>query len=218
MSALAATGVHLVGALVATLLPTAASAQIRVEVGPMIAAYVPVGSYRHDAPYWRVGTPDSPRENRGTAWGVEGRLWLTPRYGIEVKGVATTATHGAFLVPSGAPPFTTESRVLAVSAQGLYNLVPTSRTTNLWLSAGGGVVRYSGSAYGPFGSPSRPAAAAGMGTSVRLLGAARASVGVDALLYEFELSRAPGGLDAGRYAHGLQADLLLHAGVALRLR
>jgi hypothetical protein len=213
-----ASRVNRVVAIVAILVPVASSAQMSLEVGPMVAAYVPVGSYQHDAPYWRVGTPESPRENRGTAWGVEARLWLTPRYGVELQSAVTAVTHGAFVVPSGAAPFTTESRVFTVSAQALCNVASASRTTKLWLSAGGGVVHFGGSTYAPYGSSTRPAASLGVGSSLRLFGAARASVGADAALYDFELLDAWGCLGAVSYLHGLQADLLLHAGVALRLR
>lgn len=54
---------HLVRLLLCGLtIPAAAGAQYRVEVGPLFGYYAPTGTFRHDAQYYRVGTPDQPRE------------------------------------------------------------------------------------------------------------------------------------------------------------
>ena len=193
----------------APLLPAAAGAQRGIELGPFVAIYAPVGSYRHEAPYFRAGTPDDPRDNRGLAWGAQGRIWVSRRFGLEVRGAVSSARRVGY-TPAG-PRYDT-SRVLSVTAQALYKISPTSAKSALWLGAGGGGIRHSGSSYAPYGSPTHAVGAFGVGSSVPLGRRIVASLGVTGFGYHFAVSDS-----AGSYQRGWQQDLLAHAGVAVSL-
>jgi hypothetical protein len=193
------------------MVPAVASAQRSVEIGPLFALYAPTGSYHHQADYFRVGTPEHPDENGAAAWGGEGRFWMNRRLGLQLQGVTSSANHATVNTPAGA--FASSTRVTSVTAQAVYVLSPGFATSRLWLAAGGGMMRHSGSAYTPYGSPTNPVGAVGLGSSIALSRSLAASIGVTSLLYHWQLSDS-----RGLYQRGFETDVLAHAGLALSLR
>jgi hypothetical protein len=198
-------------ALCALMIPAAAAAQRSIEIGPMFAGYSPYGTYEHVGTVWRVGTPDQPNLNRAPGWGAEARVWATRRIGLQLQGATSSAEQPLFNTPGGGGVATT-SRVTSFTAQAMYGLSGESARNRFWLTAGGGFIRHSGSAYEAFGSPTRPLGALGVGSSFPLWHDLAASVGASSLLYSWELSNA-----GATYQRGFQTDLLVHAGLTLRL-
>src|SRR6266550_7092334 len=186
--------------------PTAASAQGGVEIGPIVGVYAPGGNYDHIAPYWRVGTPERPGENRGIALGVEARAWVNGRFGLQFQTVTSSVNHPTVNTPGG--PFASSTRVSSVTAQAVYNFSPGSSRNRLWVAAGGGAIRHSGSAYAPYGSPTNPVGSLGVGSTLTLAKNLRASVGVSSLLYHWNLSDTN-----GTYQRGFEHDILAHGGI-----
>ena len=197
-------------ALCALMTPAAAAAQRSVEVGPMVAAYSPYGTYEHVGTVWRVGTPDQPNMNRAPAWGAEARVWATHRIGLQLQGATSSSKQPLFSTPGGGG-VATISRVSSFTAQAMYALTREERN-RFWLSAGGGLIRHSGTAYEAFGSPTHPVGALGFGSSFALWHDLAASVGASSLLYNWELSNS-----GATYQRGFQTDLLMHVGLTLRL-
>ncbi|MFN2602210.1 MAG: hypothetical protein ABR582_05575 [Gemmatimonadaceae bacterium] len=186
--------------------PTAASAQLGVEIGPIIGAYAPGGNYDHTAPYWRVGTPEHPGENRGVAFGLEARAWVNGRFGVQFQTVTSSVNHPTAYTPEG--PFASSTRMSSVTAEAVYNFSPESSRNRLWVAAGGGAIRHSGSAYAPYGSPTNPVGSLGVGSTLNFAKTLRASVGVNTLLYHWNLSDAN-----GTYQRGFEHDILAHGGI-----
>jgi len=191
--------------------PAAASAQGAVEIGSFFALYAPAGSYDHAAAYFRVGTPDHPSENRGAAWGGEARFWMNHALGFQVQGLASSANHPTVYTPDGA--FASSTRVTSVTAQAVYRLSPTFTNSSFWFSAGGGMIRHSGSAYAPYGSPTHPVGALGVGSTISISHGLKANVGLTSLFYRWNLSDSN-----GLYQRGFETDALAHAGLSLSLR
>jgi hypothetical protein len=193
------------------LVPAAVSAQRSVEIGPLVAFYSPAGNFDHPGGFFRVGTPDKPSDNRGVAWGGEARLWLNHRLGLQLQGATSSVDHPSVITPGGASPVTS-SRMTSATAQAMLGLLPASARTRLWVSAGGGMIRHSGTAYDRYGSPTNAVAALGLGSAIALSHGVGANVGVTSLLYHWELT------DLGTmYQHGFENDVLLHAGLTLSL-
>lgn len=198
--------------ILALVIPAAAEAQQSVEVGPLFGFYAPVGTYHHEADYFRVGTPEHPDENRGTAWGVEARFWKNRKLGLQVQAVTSSADHPTLNSPAG-PIEGSSTQVTSVTAQAVYVLSPASSASRFWLSAGGGVIRHSGAGYVPYGSPTNPAGALGLGAAIALPHGLSANLGIASLLYHWELSDS-----RGLYQRGFETDVLMHAGLTLNLR
>ena len=200
--------VLLVGAVA---MPVVARAQIALEVEPVIGKYSPRGSYDHDANYFRVGTPENPRDNAGTAYGVNARLWLTRTVAVQLQGMTSSADHPTVFVPSGGS-IATSTRVRALTAQAVFRPALPTRA-QLWLSAGGGVIRHSGTAYAPYGSPSHRTLALGAGAALPIWRGLSATAGVDDLFYNWKIAN-----DLGVYQTGSESDLIARIGLSLTVR
>jgi hypothetical protein len=140
-------------ALAVTLTPPAA-AQSRWELGPLVAAYIPTGSFQ-PAPYYSTALPSDPGDMAGVAWGARGKLWFTPRLGLQIQAAVSSTNVGGGPSPAGLLR-PTPVRVLALTAQGLYDL-HLSPSSRVWISAGGGLIQHGGAAYEPYGSPTNAA-------------------------------------------------------------
>lgn len=197
--------------LAAGTLPAIAQAQRSLEVEPIVGVYRPHGSYEHTAQYFRVGTPESPRDNAGTVYGANARFWLTHDFGVQLQGVEAKADHPAGFTPAGGA-FATSTRITVLTAQLLYRPDLPTRG-QLWLSAGGGAIKHGGTAYAPYGSPSQATLALGAGAALPIWRSFSIAAGIDGLLYEWRLTDG----DA-LYQSGAQSDLVAHLGLSLTVR
>lgn len=195
----------------ALMLPAATSGQSSIEIGPLVALYRPVGHYEHTAAFFRVGTPDSPRDNGATAYGGEARVWVNHSFALQLQGVTSTADHPTVFTP-GAGPISSSTHVTSATAQVVYAVSPAVTRSRFWVSAGGGAIRHAGSSYEPYGSPTHAVGALGIGSTIALLHGLGASIGVNSLFYRWDLANSN-----GPYQRGMQTDLLAHAGLTLRL-
>ncbi len=185
--------VSVVAVALATLLAAAASAQARVEVGPLVAVYTPLSGF-HPAPYYTTRLPNSPGDLSGLAWG-------------EIASASSMVAGGQ--TPGGPVPSTPAS-VLTASVQALYNVVPTPHRARLWIGGGLGVVRHGGAAYAPYGAPAQLATALGLGSVIPIGRHLNATVGLTTFLYSIDVSDSAG----TSLEHGAQVDPILHAGLA----
>jgi len=184
-------------------------AQSRIEVGPLLALCAPASDFQ-PAPYYSTALPHSPSDLMGVAWGGQGRVWLTPRFGVQFQIASASSTVGGGSTPGGSFPGT-PARVLTTSAQVLWGLSATPHDAQLWLSTGAGLVRHGGKAYQRYGSPVQLATALGFGAALPLGSHLAADLGVATFLYNIDVSDSTG----TSLEHGLQVDLLFHAGVSL---
>ena len=204
--------------LVAAMLALAAAAPLQaqrgIEVNALYGYYRPTGEFDPSGTV-ASGLPVRPQDLGGVALGGEARLWLGPRWGVQVQGTTTTSTTPDVVTPGGcclgAPV-----RVSTFAARAAYNLLPDSRDARLWLGAGPALVRHGGKGYADFGSPVYLAGSAGAGVSVRLPGSGvRVSAGSAALLYHYMVySPVDWGLPTRETVQsGWRRDLLLHVGL-----
>jgi hypothetical protein len=188
---------------------TAAPAQIRFDVGPLVAFYAPLSAFQ-PAPYYSISLPNSPGELGGVAWGGQGRVWFTQRFGVQLQVASARSTVAGGNTPEHFVASTPAS-VLTASLQALYNPASTPRKARLWLNAGVGLVRHGGTAYAPYGAPVQFATAFGFGSAIPLSSSGlQANLGVTTLLYSIDVSDNTG----TSLEHGFQVDPLIHAGLS----
>jgi hypothetical protein len=194
--------------------PATAAAQASVELGPLVAAYAPLGSFRAGG-YGSTALPTKPSDLGGPAWGAQGRFWLNPRVGVQLQvALARSRFGGGVFTPAGFVTTPQDAQVVTVSAQVLYR--PLRSKFPLVVSAGAGVVRHGGEAYSwpAFRGLSPVAVAIGLGCDLHLGRWLTATPGVTTLLYSLDVH------DDFRqhYERGFQVDLLPHVSLALRSR
>lgn len=195
----------------ATAIRTAAIAQTSVEVGPLVALYAPVGTYNPNAGY-STALPSKPSDLGGVAWGALGRLWLTPKLGVQLRGAATSSRFGGGMCcPGGIVTSPTRATVVTVAAEALHRPAPAKFP--LWFSAGLGIVRHGGPAYAPYGAPSPLAGVLGLGFDVHIGAHLTAALGVTELFYSLNFKG-----NGSTFEHGPQTDVLAHVALAWRSR
>lgn len=195
-------------AVLLTVVAAMASAQARIELGPLLAFYTPVGGYR-PAPYYTTRLPNSPGDLSGVAWGGEARLWLSHRAAVQLQVASASSMVGGGNTPGGTFP-SRPARVLTASAQALYSVATTAHGARVWIGGGLGVVRHGGTAYAPYDAPAQLATVLGLGSAIPIGGHLNATVGVTTFLYSIDVSDSAG----TALEHGAQVDPLLHAGLA----
>ena len=195
----------------ATAIPTAAIAQTSVEVGPLVALYAPVGTFNSNAGH-STALPSKPSDLGGVAWGALGRLWLTPKLGVQLRGAAASSRfEGGMCCPGGFVTSPTRATVVTVTAEALHRPAPT--ILPLWFSAGLGIVRHGGPAYAPYGAPSPLAGVLGFGFDVHIGSHLTAALGVTELFYSLDFKG-----NGITFEYGPQTDVLAHVALAWRSR
>jgi hypothetical protein len=192
--------------------PATASGQVRFEVGPVLGFYAPVGSFA-TPDFYSTALPIKPSDLSGLAYGGEGRLWLTPRFGFQVQGaVASSRFGGGMAVPSGYVTSPVDAQVVTVTAQVLYR--PAPWRSSLSLSAGYGVVHYGGDAYAGMQGLTSLAAVLGLGIDVPLGRRLTATLGVTSLLYSLNVRDPGAGVVGSTVQRGFRIDVLPHVTLA----
>jgi hypothetical protein len=196
---------------VAIAAPTPAAAQVRFELGPFVAAYAPLGSFRA-GDYVSTALPIKPSDLSGLAWGGQGRLWVTPRVGIQVQAaVANSRFGGGVPTPGGFITTPKDATVVTLTAQVAYR--PLRSSPAVVLSAGVGMVRHGGEAYDwpAFQGLNPLAVAVGLASDFHITHWLTATLGVTTLLYDLDVHDSFN----QHFERGLQADLLPHVTLAL---
>jgi len=207
----------LLAVVLAIAVPTPAVGQASVEIGPLVAVYAPVGTFATPDLY-STALPTRPSDLGGVAWGAEGRLWFTPRLGVQIQGaVASSRFGGGLFTPAGFVTTPKNAQVVTVTAQMLYR--PAPRSFPLVLSAGAGVVQRGGNAYAGLQALTPVAAALGVGLDLHVGRWLTATVGVTALLYSLNVQDPTARSNLGStIERGFQTDLLPHVTLAWRSR
>ena len=190
------------------LLTSATAAQTRVEVGPILGLYAPLGSFG-PAVYYSTALPNDPADLSGVAVGGQARWWVTPRVGLQADATVAFSRVGGGPTPIGVLP-ATAARVFTGSAQVLYSVLVGGDRRRIWVSAGAGVVRHGGAAYRPYGSPIQLAGAFGIGSTFPLGRKLSVLAGATALLYQLNVRDSVG----TSLEHGTQFDARLQTGIS----
>jgi hypothetical protein len=191
------------------------SAQLSVDLGPMLAYYRPVGQF-DEASIYSTSLPRHPADLSSGAYGAEARLWIRRRLGVQVQAATASSRIRKGWTPLGEVG-PTPARVLSLSAQGLYAFLPHDKRYSAWFSGGFGYVHHGGKAYEPYDSTTDLAAVLGVGGTVGIRGPLRASGGLGILLYPFDVPMPDElRLNPGSMQHGFQEDILMHIGVSWR--
>ena len=191
--------------------PSPGSAQVRTDLGPVLAAYAPLG---HFAQLYSPILPSTPGALGALAWGAQGRLWLNPRFAVQLQAsVASSRWHEQLTYPEGPGEVVISAQVLTATAAVLYR-AGAGRVAP-WLSAGAGVLRHGGQAYADagIGAPVSAAGTMGLGLDFGALGHLTATADVSGLFYWFNASDREGTVQ-----HGFQTDLMAHIAILWRLR
>lgn len=186
-----------------------AVAQSHLDIGPLVGFYAPAGSFK-PAPYYSTGLPTTPSNLSGVAWGAQGRIWLTPRWGLQLQLAAASSSVGGGATPGGLfPP--TPAQVFTASGQVLFKLI-SFHGAQAWCSGGPGLIRHGGTAYSRYGSPTQFATTLGLASAIPLGHRLSIDLGVTTFLYNLDVSDSVG----TSLEHGFQVDPLLHLGLGLR--
>jgi hypothetical protein len=184
-----------------------AEAQVRLDVGPTIGLYAPVGDFR-PAAYYSTALPASPQDLAGFAFGAQGRLWLAPRVGVQVEGAVVSRHVGGGATPGGLVP-ATAARVFTSTLQLLYSLSAPASRPRVWLSAGGALVHHGGAAYAPYRGRTDLGGVVGLGSAIAIRPRLSVTAGLGMLVYQMALRDSQGIL----VEHGAQVDVRLQAGL-----
>lgn len=196
-------------AMIVLATPLVASAQTRLEFGPLLAYYRPLGAFE-PASVFSTALPHTPQDLSGIAWGGVARAWFGARIGAEFGGATAGGTIPSQLTPAG-PTRPIGTSVGVVTVQGLLTLTGAPTRRQVWVSAGAGIIRHGGDAYARYGTPADAGLALGAGARLPIAARLHATFGVSTLVYMLdvpmppELSRNPGSLQRGR-----QVDAFIH--------
>jgi hypothetical protein len=193
--------------------PVRGTAQVRVEVGPILGYYRPYGSF-DSASVYSTALPNTPQNLKGGAWGGDARVWFGKRLGTELKALVAHSTIPEVFTPAG-PRGPTPATITTASAQGLLTVLGTPARHQVWVSAGVGAIRHGGDSYASYGSPWDFGLAVGAGARIRLTPHVHATFGLTTLVYTFDLPMPPAlRLNPGSLEHGRQVDVLTHVGLS----
>lgn len=198
--------------MLAIVSPVRSTAQVSVEIGPVVGYYSPLGGF-DDASVYRTSLPRTPQGLRGFAWGGEVRAWFGKRVGAEVDAMIAHSEVPRIFSPGG-PVGPTPANVTTFTAQGLFRFGGDPSSHQLWVSGGIAAVRHGGDAYEPHGTPRDLGPVAGIGAQVGLAHQLRATFGINLVMYTFdvpmpyELRMNPGSLQ-----HAQRVDVWTHLGV-----
>lgn len=195
--------------LAATALPRPVLAQRVLDVGPVLGAYLPMGTFGH--PNETSTPPSSPSELRGQAWGGSARAWFNESWGVQLQGMGTSRVVGNGVITPGGfnvPPET--ARVIGVNGEAVYR--PNVAFKPWWIGAGLGVVNHGGEAYDHPHIEGRTSAAftAGTGLDWRIGHSVLARIGATTWLYSLDVHSGPGAY----LERGFQADVIPFISVA----
>jgi hypothetical protein len=196
--------------LASLVLATPVVAQIRVELGGTIGAYLPQGRFQ-PAPVGSTLLAASPDQLSGMALGGQLRVWIA-RVGVQLSATTTSSRAGGGSTPEGyfaAIP----ARVSTRSALLLFRLTGDGGRSRVWLGAGAGAIRHGGPAYEPFGTPINYGGVIGLGSAIHLIAGLSADLGVTSMIYDLNI-RGTAQTDPRLSERGRQVDLLLHTGLS----
>jgi hypothetical protein len=193
--------------------PAIASAQTRVEIGPLLGYFRPFGNFEPSSVY-STTLPRDPKDLKGRSLGGESRVWFGDRVGAELRGSVARSTIPSVSTPVG-PSRPTSADVTTLTTQALLTVLGRPARYQVWISGGVGLVHHGGEAYEQHTSLTDVGPVVGAGARIRLNRNLHATGGFSAVTYMFDmpmpsdLQLNPGSLERGR-----QLDVLVHIGVS----
>jgi hypothetical protein len=187
-----------------------AHAQIRVDVGPLVAIYAPLGSFQSEQVH-SSSLPGSPGDLWGLALGGHVTVWPAQRFGVQLQAAsAWSKPFAGGFTPGGYVP-SQSAEVVTVSAEVLYNLVSPRQKNRLWLGVGPGLVEHKGAGYTAIGvsAPSQMATVAEVGAAISEGRNLDLNLGVTMFFYNIMVSAFGNTLE-----QGTQVDPLFHVGLS----
>jgi len=188
-------------------------AQHDIEIGPFAGYYRPLGRF-DQASVFSTALPATPQDLAGLIVGIDGRVWLSRRFGVELEGALSGGSVGPYFNPGFGTENITSYDVQMLAVQVLAQASAGGR--RLWIGGGPGVVRHAGNAYSPYGSPADLAGVASAGGETDVGRFLAISVGVSALAYNFDL-RTPSFIVNARMEHGRMIDAAVRVGLMWRI-
>src|SRR6478672_7273699 len=76
----------------------AAHAQRGIELGPFAGYYRPLGSFDPNS-IFSTALPNTPQDLAGLIVGIDGRVWVTERLGVELQGALRSGSVGPYFNP-----------------------------------------------------------------------------------------------------------------------
>jgi hypothetical protein len=189
-------------------------AQSSVELEPFAGFYLPIGSFAPASVYY-TSLPNKPSDLSGLALGVEARMSITRRLGVQLQAAVANSTIGQVITPGGASgPF--QAQVAIVTAEAVYDISPSAENVHFWVSAGPALIRHGGEAYSNAtgGAPITFGGALGAGLKLPVASRLSLTASVETILYQLNIKLPPeSSQNPGKLESGSQADLLVHVGL-----
>jgi hypothetical protein len=184
-----------------------ADAQIRLDVGPFLAYYAPLGTFQPvDG---GSNLPSHPSDLSAVALGGHVIVWPAQRFGVQLQTAsASTEALGGGITPDGYFPGQSAD-VVTASAEVLFNLFNPRRKDRLWVGAGPGLVEHGGALYAGVSAPTQLATAAEVGAAISVGRNLDLDLGLTTYFYKMLASAYGNTLE-----HGPQVDPLFRVGLS----
>jgi hypothetical protein len=183
-----------------------ADAQIRLDVGPLVAYYAPLGTFQPEQVH-STALPGRPSDLSGIALGGHVTVWPAQRFGVQLQAAsASSKAFGGGYTPGGYFP-SQSAEVVTASVEVLFNLVSPRQKDRLWVGAGPGLVEHGGAAYAGVSAPTQLATVAEFGSAISVGRNLDLNLGVTTFFYNITVSAFGNTLE-----HGSQVDPLFRAG------
>ena len=188
-----------------------ANAQVRVDVGPFLAYYAPLGTFQPEQVHGG-SLPNTPSGLDGIAFGGHVTVWAGRTFGVQVQ--AASVSSGSFGAGCGGPAPggcwpARSAEVVTASAEVLFNMLGPGQKDRLWVGLGPGLVEHGGAAYAGVSAPTQLATAAEVGAAISLGRTTELNLGVTTFFYTIEASAFGNTLEQGP-----QVDPLFRAGLS----
>jgi len=186
----------LIASIAVAALAEPAPAQTRVDFGPVAGLFLPL--------------LDPGRDLWGPAGGLQGRLWVRPRFGAQLQVTWAYSRVGGGPNPGGYDIPSISALVMTATAQAIYRVPLAPRGDLVWFGGGVGLVRREGHAYASYGDPMQFAPTLSVGRAVPIGGRLCAIVGLTTALYWLDIRDSTG----MSYERGFQVDPLFHVALS----
>jgi hypothetical protein len=189
-----------------------ASAQVQVELEPVIGVFTGFSGWPRPANGQFFSFPDTLSQRTGVAFGGQATAWLGRRVGLRVSVTTSASKVG----PATRDPLFRDPVPSRVTTMGLEALLPIAEFPTggrVFLAGGLAAIRRSGDAYEGFEGTRDVGGTLGVGSQFRLTDRLSLQGDPRALLYDLRLTD-PAGI---QYSSAFQTDLQGHVGLSLRL-
>lgn len=187
------------------------SAQVRVELEPVIGVYAGFSDWLRPGNGQFFSFPDTLSQRTGVAFGGQATAWLGRRVGLRASVTTSASKVGPVRPNQFRDPV--PSRVTTLGLEALLPIAELPTRGRVFLAGGVAVIRRSGDAYEGFEGTRDVGGTLGVGSQFRLTDRLNLQGDLRALLYNLRLTD-PAGME---YPSAFQMDLQGHVGLSLQL-